>query len=508
MAKFSKKDSAKTANYMGGVAFKQKPKTELAHAVLTTFVESSYYEDENKRTARIAALIKEIAKTDPVFVAKLAIYARDKFNMRSAFHVAVGELAKVYRGDNLVSRLIEKGTIRVDDLIEIVAYVGKKPIPNQVKKGVAAALNKFDAYQLAKYRREGHKFSLVDLFNLVHPKPLPQNVDAWKKLIAGELTQTGETWEARLSAGEDAKIVWRDMLKTGKLPYMACLRNLRNILKTNDAETIALAASFIRDQKQVAKSRQLPFRFLSAYRELAEFQENGGDGIVFEKDAKPYSLIDAVRQALEYSVANIPLLAGQTMILSDNSGSMRGDGGGSSSLSRKSKRTTADIANLFAVLYWSRAENTYVGLFGDRLISPQLDRAKTIFENFDVINVSADTCGSGTETGIFDAFEVLLKNGQKPNRIVIFSDCQVGTKCKWYDAGDRKANDFNALFQKFRAFSPETIVYSVDLKSYGNTLFAGGVIELAGWSDRIFHLMDIAERDKHAFIHEIESIEI
>lgn len=506
MSKFNQKESSKIENYMGGVAFKQTPKTELIFSVLSSFMENSYYEKADDRIKRISELVKKVAGGEPEFVAKLAIYTRNEFNMRSSFHVLIGELAKAHKGSNLVSRTIQKGVNRVDDLTEIVSYLGK-PIPNQVKKGIAAALVKFNEYQLAKYRSEGKSFSLVDLFNLVHPKPEEETKEIWKDLMTGKLKQTGTTWEARLSAGEEPAKVWREMLKAGELGYMACLRNLRNILKTGDPEAIDLAIAMVSDKEKVARSRQLPFRFLSAHNALKDYDSEEGS-IKFEKDSNPDAMINAIDKALEYSIDNIPLLKGKTVILTDNSGSMRGDHGGASLISAYSNRTTADIANLFAALYWKRADNTFIGLFGDTLITPKLDREKTVLENFKIIDTEGERCGAGTEAGMFVAFEKFLKEKISPERIVIFSDCQVGTGCKWYDRTGRSGGDFNKLFQNFKAMSPKTMVYSVDLRGYGNTLFANGVYEISGWSDKIFNLMEMAEIDKDALVNEIEKIQL
>ena len=513
MSKFNTLSVGKTStiNYMGGKSFIQPEKIELTHAILTSFIESSYYESKDKRVDKISDLVKSISKKYPEFIAKLAIYARKEFNMRSVSHVLIGELAKNHKGDNLVSKLIESAAIRPDDLLEIVAYL-KKPIPNQVKKGVEKALHKFDEYQLAKYRHANKDFSMVDLFNLVHPKPVTEQEDiTWNALVADTLINK-DTWEAKLSKGESHVETWKELLKNKKLGYMACLRNLRNILKTDDIETIQMAADFISNEKAVKNSKQLPFRFLSAYKALIDRSEyNKIEKMKFEKDDdNNYKeiLIDALNEAIKYSVSNIPLLKGKTLILSDNSGSMRGDHGGTSLLSACSNRTTADIANLFAVLYWSRAENTSIGLFGDKLIEPEMNRKKSLFENFSIINEIACTCGLGTEEGIFTAFERLCENKQKVDRIVIFSDCQVG-KATWYDwSAGRKASDFNKLFQKYKTMFPKTIVYSIQLRGYGNTLFANNIIELAGWSDKIFNIMEISEKSDTDLIKQIEDIQI
>lgn len=504
--------ATKTTNYMDGVAFTQPAKEELAFSVLAGFLnEDSYYEAKSERLARVQALVVEVAKRDPAFVAKLAVYSRNVFQMRTAFPVLIGNLARVHHGNSLVRHAIVAGASRVDDLTELIAFT-QKPIPNAMKKGIAEALRKFDAYQLAKYRNENRAVKLVDVFNLVHPKPGQGQEESYGLLMKGKLTQTGETWEARLSSGEDKRLVWAEMVPK-KLGYMALLRNLRNIARDADEATITLAAARIANPDEVQRSRQLPFRFLSAHNALKEKSEGESGGLVFEKQGARMDILrSALEKAVSHAVANIPMLPGRTVILTDNSGSMRGDGGGDSPVSALIKRTTADIANLFAVLYWTRAENTYVGLFGDKLIEPPLDRSKGVFANFATINNKATECGQSTEEGVFIAFEQLLAHKQKVDRIVIFSDMQVGEKCEWYDTGhsDRKAqrhgNDFNKLFQEYIAFSPETVVYSVDLKGYGTRLMSHNVFLLAGWSEKIFDLMQMTEKGMSPLLHEINAV--
>ena len=479
---------------MGGKSFSQSAKEELAFSVLSSFLEDSYYEKGSDRMERISKLV---AKTNPEFVSKLAVFARREFHLRSVFHLLVGELSKNCKGNSIVKNTIIKGVERPDDLLEILAYVGK-PVPNQIKKGCREAIKKFNGYQLAKYKGGSKEYSLVDLFNLVHPKGDRRE---WRDLIKGEL-KTPDTWETRLSSGENKTEIWRDLVLNDKLGYMALLRNLRNIVKEGDAETIRKSCEIISDDERVRSSKQFPFRFLSALKALEEFDD---EGITFEKEKSSIEEIkEAVNKALEISISNLPLLEGRTLILSDNSGSMRGDDGGDSLLSRFSKRTTADIANLFATLYWKRADNTLIGLFGDRLITPKLDRDKDIFENFKILDKEGDNCGRRTETGIFEMFRKLIDGKVKVDRIVIFSDCQVGEECKWYDSGLLKGNDLNKLFEHYKRINPNVNVYSVDLKGYGNKMFVNGVYLIAGFSEKIFTLMEYIEK-KEGFVKYIEN---
>jgi 60 kDa SS-A/Ro ribonucleoprotein len=501
MGKFSTtKQVADTKNYMGEKAYTRSPKAELVNAVLTSFIETTYYEKADKRLTRISELVEKVAAKDPVFVAKLAIFARDNFNMRSSSHVLIGELARVHRGDNLVGRALQRVALRPDDVIEIVAYVDK-PLPSQIKRGAARALSGYSEYQLAKYRGGSKKMKLVDVVNLVRPK----HTDGLRKLVNGELKNT-ETWESMLSVpGADKAAVWRELLESHKLGYMALLRNLRNIAATNDTEAVRLAVARIRDPEAVRKSRQFPFRFLSAYEALSGVATHSG--IHFEKGAgSTDELIAAVEDAIRLSVGNLPLLRGTTAILSDNSGSMRGDSRGSA-LSANSSRKTSDIANLFAALYWLRADNTYVGLFGDELIAPSMDRSAGVFENYKIIEEAASHCGPGTEQGIYDFFEQALRDRTMIDRVFIFSDMQIG-KNSWYGHRVGTARTFNQLFREYKEINPGVKVYSVDLRGYGSTVFSDGIIEFAGFSDKIFNIVELTEQDPNALTRQIEAIEL
>ncbi len=540
MAKFNEKKETRTnltTNYMGEESYKQTPKEELIFSVLTSFFEDSYYESKESRIERVSGLIKEIAKRDPLFVAKLAIYVRNVFHMRSAFSVIMGELSKVHKGDSIVKNAIFAGAERVDDLTELVAYVGK-PVPNAVKKGVASALIKFDTYQLSHYRGENRKVSLVDVFNLVHPKPINDTMSkTYNDLMNGKLKQSDTTWEVNISGvgqvakeqnlNEEEKIelkkdAWEKQIDIWVTydgqnlvvkNYMALLRNLRNILQVEvDDIHFNKILKAVANKKAVLNSKQLPFRFLSAYAEVEKLSTPYlNKTIIFEKN--DISRIELVKRAIESavlkSVDNIPELLGKTVILSDNSGSMRGDIGGGSLVSALSKRTSADIANLFATLYWAKAENTWVGLFGDTLKTPKLNRENGVFKNFSEINKVAATVGGSTETGIFTAFEKLIEEKEKVERVIIFSDCQVGDGCRWYDTTRVKGGPhFDKLVQNYLKFSPETKIYSVDLKGYGNKMFDKNVVLVAGWSEKIFDLIKFAETDKNALIKEIEKIQI
>ena len=170
------KAQKQVTNYEGAKAFVMSAEMELYTAVVTWSLDDSFYEKNEERMNRIRGLI---AQCEPLFVAKLAVYARTKMYMRSVPLVLVTELAKLHSGDNLVARVTDKVIGRADEITELLACYellnkrkGTKKLnrlSKQMQKGLTSAFNRFDEYQFAKYNRDG-AIKLRDALFLVHPK--------------------------------------------------------------------------------------------------------------------------------------------------------------------------------------------------------------------------------------------------------------------------------------------------------------------------------------------------
>lgn len=454
MSKFNEaKPTTKVANLAGGKAFKHDSKTELILAVLTTFLEDKYYESGADRMKRITELVNS---TDDMFVAKLAVVARNQFHLRSVSTLLISLLSKKHRGDDLVKRVIEKATERPDDLTELVALL-KKPIPKQVKRGIRHALLKFSPYQLSKYKCEGKKVKLVDLFNLAHPNPkfaTDEQKDAWTKLLKGELKNT-ETWEARLSSGENKMNVWADLLQADKIGYMALLRNLRNIDKDGDKDTKKLACQYIANEDKVKKSKQLPFRFYSAY-----------------DNVENQDMLEAISKALDISLSNVPRLDGKTLIAIDTSGSMGGDPIKKASIFAAAlfKSNDADLIQY----------NTSVGTFKIMRGDSTLTLANHIIRNAN---------GGGTQTALVYEYALeQLEKGIKYDRIIILSDNE-----SWVEGS--YGYSVQTIYNEYRKKN-DCYIYCFDLQGYGTKdISSSKALHLGGYSDRIFDFMNSLEKE-------------
>ncbi|NP_001297242.1 telomerase protein component 1 [Heterocephalus glaber] len=75
-----------------------------------------------------------------------------------------------------------------------------------------------------------------------------------------------ETWDRKLSLQGNKASVWEELIDSGKLPFMAMLRNLCNLLRVGiSARHHELILQRLQDTKSVIHSRQFPFRFLNAH---------------------------------------------------------------------------------------------------------------------------------------------------------------------------------------------------------------------------------------------------
>ena len=483
MSKFNAtlpKQKTLTENLAGGQAYTQSSELALVSLLLTSFVNDQFYRGAKDTLNDLKKLSEKVK--DKEFVAKSAIYARDKFGMRSITHALAAELTSQLNGAEWGKDFYNKVVVRVDDMTEILSYYlayktekDNPKFPNSLKKGFAKAFDKFDGYQLAKYKGENKEVKLVDIVNLVHPVPTVRNKEALELLVKGELKNT-DTWEAKLSqVGQIAESeeeladlksnAWSELISTRKLGYFALLRNLRNII-TQSPGSVKAACEMLVDEKLIKNSRVLPFRFATAYDEINKIGQS--------KEVR--DVLVAINEALEVSIQNVPKFDGETLVVIDTSGSMSGK--------------PSEIASLFGSMI-AKVNGCDVMTFDNsaRYVKyNQMDSVLTIRNGFKF---------SGGGTNFQDIF---VKANKAYKRAIILSDMQgwIGYNCP--------TKEFNEYKQKFNC---DPIVYSWDLAGLGTLQFPErNVYGLAGFSEKVFQIISLLEEDKNALINKINQIQL
>lgn len=479
-------------NHEGAKAYAMTPEMELYTAVVTCALSDKFYESKDGRMERIASLIRQV---EPEFVAKLAVYTRTQMNLRSIPMFLIVELAKIHNGDSLVKRTIEKTVLRADEIMELLMCYqlrnsdGKSikkldKLSRQVQEGLKSAFNRFDEYQLAKYNRSNLEVKLKDALFLVHPKASsPEQQGIFDKIVSGEL-KTPYTWETQLSElgqkhfdtkeekAEALKVLWEELIDSGRLGYMALLRNLRNILQSNVSPAhIERVASHICDPGKVAKSRQLPFRFLAAYKELTDVSS-----------VHTANVLSALEKAVKESVNNLEGFGAETNVLvaADVSGSMF------TTISPKSSVMNYDIGILLSMLLKSKCSSVISGMFGDSWKVLNLPQENILANTVEMKRREGEV---GYSTNGYKVIDYLVDNNIRMDKVMMFTDMQM------WDSTCRE-NQIQKSWAKYRQMYPEAKLYLFDLQGYGQVpvrLVGDEVTLIAGWSDKVFDVLDAVE---------------
>lgn len=470
MAKFNFNVTSRTINHEGHAAYRMDDKTKLVTQVLTSFFNEDKFYGDN--TAELKATLKRVIDQDAEFVSKLAVFARREFNMRSVAHVLTAYLAHESKGKEYVRKTVRGVTLRGDDVTEIMSfYLSEfgKPVPNSLKKGINDVLVTFDEYTLAKYKGDGKNVSMRDVLRITRPTPKDVEQSAlFKRCIDGELA-TPVTWETELSAHGNNRETWTRLISSNKVGYMALLRNLRNILQASP-DNIEKVYARLEDPEAVRRSRQLPFRYLSAYKSLSGI---GGSRVY-----------DVLENAADASVANIPKLKGTTVIAIDTSGSM------SYSISSNTSVRCSEIAALLGILANRICENAIVYTFNTQITPLAVSHRSGILH-------SAMTYASASGGTYMELpFKKMLSDRIKADRVIIVSDNECNSPYR---------GTVQHYADEYRNKSGRNIwVHAIDIMGYGTQQFAGSKTNIiAGWSEKVFEFISMAEEGTGSLVRKI-----
>lgn len=422
--------SAGPVTHEGAPAVPNTDLRELRRSVLACLLwEDAFYESDQSIADRIMALSRQV----PIAaLSALAIEAREQMKLRHVpLHLCVAMATRPDHGMFLrqtVARVIQ----RPDELCELLSLYSKdrpgtkklNKLPNGMKRGLADAFVKFSAYDLAKYNR-ARDINLRDVLFLVHAKPKDnEQAETWKKLINGTL-ESPDTWEVRLSAGEDKRAVFEDLIANKKLGALALLRNLRNMTEAQvPVSTIKTALETMRTD------RVLPFRFIAAARAVPQLE--------------PY-----IEPAMLRALAEQDKLPGRTTLIIDNSGSMYMD-----KLSQKSDMTRADSACALAVLLREICDECRVIAFST---SPAEVPPRRGFALVDAIQRATDHGATNTQHALD------MANQREYDRIIVVTD-----------------------EQSHQAIQPPIGKgYVINVASYQHGIGFGPWVHISGWSEAV-----------------------
>ena len=444
---------------------------------------------------------------------------------------------------------------RLDDMAEILAaYLAKNKLkaedkwtmPNSIKKGFKDAIEHADAYELAKYQMKNRGVSLVDIVNLVHPVETDKNgtidvpmstyakavegtkfakldvpagdtvrVPALRALVLGILkqfntvedknTDAGKTVAAKVKSGEitkeqatvelnEAKTEnYAELIQTKKIGYLALLRNIRNILKTNDTALLDEACVLLTNKEFIRKSLVWPHQIdLAMEVMLIEF-----NGKQLQK------VTQALGEAYENAIPNLEQLIpdGRTAVVFDTSGSMSGGGWGGGvqiSFNGKPKSINSTPVEKAALIAATFAKGTGGDVYHFGTSTARI----TGFNPNDAINTMkrhfmqhSGRCGHGTAYSTI--LPELSRSGGQYDRIIIITD-------------EQGCDSFEQSYKQYSTKYGTPYVYFINIVGYAPTMAKEGsrVFRLQGYSADIYEKIPRLEMNVNEVIDAINAIEI
>jgi hypothetical protein len=499
-----KKNATPVKNYEGAKAYKLTPEMELYSAVATAGLNDTFYEKGENRLERIKELI---LKNDPEYVAKLAVYTRTEMYMRSIPMVLAVELAKTNSGNALVAKTVSGVVKRADEITELLAYyqlankrTGVKKLnklSKQIQKGLSVSFNQFDEYQFAKYNLEA-EIKMRDALFLVHPKAKDEAQQVVFNKIASNELAVPYTWETELSAlgqikyenakqkAEAVKAKWEELIDSNRIGYMALMRNLRNILDANvSAVHIAKVCNYLSNENAVAKAKQLPFRFLAAYREVKVL-----------KSEFVTMILNALEEAVVASIKNIKGFDETTRVLiaCDVSGSMQ------KSISAKSKVLFFDLGLMLGMLMQSKCKRVVTGMFGNNWKVINMPN-RGVLSNVDEYYKREGEVGYATNG--YKVIDDLITRKVMMDKVMMFTDTQM-----WDSTIG--SSSLEKSWKAYKVIAPEAKLYVFDLAGYGNAplkMQGNDVCLIAGWSDKVFDVLAAIESGASA-VEKIKQVKL
>ena len=533
---FEVSDPALKLVTMTGGSFFAEPKFYNGDAIIPKRIQGGKFEDLARRLEIVDGKLKGFASCEelndvarevvataidvgtgdnPEDLLAIANWLRNEMNIRLTPQVLLVVASKLDQTKTMVRRYAPHIIKRPDEVKTCLLvhrfFFGMKSLPNGLNLGLGDALSNVGEYGLMKYdspnfptwkdvlgwvKRKGDwpvKKPVADYF--IAGK-VPAEADAPIVAARAELNRrktfdniTKElarksrvNWEVLLSQfGDQKKAVWEFLIDEKLLGYMAMLRNLRNILQAGvSREHVAKVSSFISSKAAVEKSKQLPFRFLSAVKALE----------IGDVDQADRSELEAAAElAINYAAENIGL-PGTTAIFVDASGSMT-----MTNVSEKSTIRVSDAANVLCGIVAKGCERAYVYEFATDVREVRWAKTDTVL---DVARKISFNGVNGHNTNAWKIPEVLKEKGIYPDRVIILSDLQCWNDTSMTGSGGYRS--YNSSSEKavcdtwsdyVKSGAKNTWLHCVHLNGSGDTIVDEGahVNQVSGFSEKIFGML-------------------
>ena len=488
--------AANTTNAEGASAYALSPRHQLAQLAATGCLSQTFYASAETELAEVLALA---AQVDAEFVARTAVYARQAGHMKDMPSLLLATLATrdVALMAQTFGAVIDSGKM-LRNWVQVLrsGVTGRQSLGSRPKKLVQRWLLNASEAQLL-HASVGTMPSLADVVKMVHPKPDEAWRAAWFAWLIGKphdeaalppVTRAFEQYKRAALSGDAAAVAalplpavpfqmltalpldsaqWARIAAQGS--WQMVRQNLNTFARHGVFAQPGLAAQIaglLRDPQAVARARVLPYQLLAAYHHT----EAGVPGEVRE----------ALQDAMELALAQVPTLSGRVVVCPDVSGSM-----GSAVTGHRQGATSTvrciDVAALVAAALVRRNPQTRVLPFEQGVVSLALNPQDSV-----MTNAAKLAAIGGGGTNVSAPLALLNKERAAVDLVVIVSDNE-----SWIDHQRHGATETQRQWAALKARCPQAKLVCIDIQPRTTTqvVDAADVMNIGGFSDAVFGAM-------------------
>lgn len=504
-----------TVNHAGGTAYTLSDKAALAQLAMTGCFNGTYYVSADEQLKKVLELANKIALKEPEYIAKLAVYARQKGLMKDMPAV----LAAIVAGQDsdllgkIFSKVIDNPKM-LRNFVQVIrsGQTGRKSLGTRPKRLIQDYLNSLTDEQVFK-ADVGNDPSLQDIIKLVHPKPknkqrsalfgylldkeynnrdlcaLAKEFESFKKDLKGEIPDVPFQM---LTALPLTNKHWAQIAENAT--WTQTRMNLNTFERHGvfaDTKLTKLVCDRLQNEELVKKAKVFPYQLYTAYQNI---------------DAKvPAKVSIALQKAADLALANIPEFEGKVYVMVDTSGSMKSPVTGYRG-TVTTKTQCVDVAALVASAILRKNPDTEVIPFDTQVHQIKLNPLDSIVTNAQTL---ARFGGGGTNCS--EALASVNRKNGKGDLVIYVSDNEswVDSNRSSYGRGSATMTEWN----KFKARNPNAKLVCIDITP--NTTSQAhdreDILNVGGFSDQVF---DVIERfvdlgnNKDLWVKTIESVRL
>ena len=480
---------ADAVNRAQAPAYALSPRHQLAQLAATGCLNHTFYATSDEQLDHVLTLAREL---DPAFVAKTAIHARQAGHMKDmpALLLAVLASRDVKLLEAVFGRVVDNGKM-LRNFVQIVrsGVTGRKSLGSRPKKLVQRWLLTATEAQLLQ-ATVGNSPSLADLVKMVHPKPAEAWRAAWFAWLIGKpyeaaalppLTWSFEQFKHALREGRPLPSLpdvpfqmltalelttehWAEIARKGS--WQMVRQNLNTFARHGAFSVPGVAeavAAKLRDWSAIRRARVLPYQLLAAHKAA-------GDGV-------PAVVREALQDAMEAALINVPTLDGQVVVCPDVSGSMSSPVTGHRGTATSAVRCV-DVAALVAAAFCARNPRTQVLPFEQAVVRVDMNPRDSVMTNAAKL---ASVGGGGTNASA--PLALLNRQLASVDLVVIVSDNE-----SWVDARRHGSTETMRQWSELKARCPQARLVCVDIQPNGTTqaVERADVMNVGGFSDAVF----------------------